>query len=60
SRYPAVPPPHVKAFPEILGHNSYYTINQGKTDYQLSDLSTLWDENEPHPDTKMPPNKRFS
>lgn len=47
--YTAVPPPHVKAYPELLRAAGYYTTNNGKTDYQL-DMSfmggpfTIWDE----------------
>ena len=53
--YTAVPPPHMKAYPELLRAAGYYTSNNGKTDYQL-DLSiaggpfTIWDEtNAGHP-----------
>ncbi len=47
--YTAVPPPHVKAFPELLRASGYYTSNNGKTDYQFG-LSitggpfTIWDD----------------
>ncbi|MCH2187108.1 sulfatase-like hydrolase/transferase, partial [Myxococcota bacterium] len=33
--YVPAPPPHVKAFPEILRASGYQTFNNGKTDYQL-------------------------
>jgi arylsulfatase A-like enzyme len=33
--YAASPPPHVKAFPELLRAAGYYTLNDGKTDYQM-------------------------
>ena len=53
--YTAVPPAHVKAYPELLRAAGYYTSNNGKTDYQL-DLGisggpfTIWDEtNAEHP-----------
>lgn len=53
--YTAVPPSHVKAYPELLRAAGYYTSNNGKTDYQL-DLNisggpfTIWDEtNADHP-----------
>ncbi|MXX07710.1 MAG: sulfatase-like hydrolase/transferase [Gammaproteobacteria bacterium] len=53
--YTAVPPPQMKAYPELLRAAGYYTSNNGKTDYQL-DLSitggpfTIWDEtNAGHP-----------
>lgn len=51
--YTAVPPPSWKAFPELLRRAGYYTVNSGKTDYQLdTGLSgvlrggpfTIWDE----------------
>lgn len=49
--YAAVPPPWIKAYPEILRAAGFYTFNWGKTDYQLSDSSlgsggprTIWDE----------------
>jgi arylsulfatase A-like enzyme len=50
--YTAVPPPAVKAFPELLRRAGYWTFNDGKTDYGFSDGPmagagplTLWDEN---------------
>lgn len=51
--YTAVPPPDWKAFPELLRASGYYTVNSGKTDYQmgsgfsdgaLDGPSSLWDE----------------
>lgn len=51
--YVAVPPPDWKAFPELLRAAGYYTVNSGKTDYQmgsgfaqgaLDGPSSLWDE----------------
>jgi len=47
--YMAVPPPEVKAFPEILRRAGYYTLTDSKLDYQFSGVSagsgpgTLWD-----------------
>ncbi|MEN8160372.1 MAG: sulfatase [Myxococcota bacterium] len=49
--YVAVPPPDWKAFPELLRAADYYTVNSGKTDYQMSTRfggafggpSTIWD-----------------
>ncbi|MAI26116.1 MAG: sulfatase [Spirochaeta sp.] len=47
--YRAVPPPEVKAFPELLRAAGYYTFTDGKLDYQFSGpLSgtgpeTIWD-----------------
>ena len=43
--YEAVPPPFVKAFPELLRAAGYYTINNSKTDYQFGNPFTVWDEN---------------
>jgi arylsulfatase A-like enzyme len=49
--YTAVPPPGWKGFPELLREAGYYTVNSGKTDYQMSTRLggayggpfTLWD-----------------
>lgn len=43
--YDAVPPPEVKAFPELLRAAGYYTINNSKMDYQFGSPFTIWDEN---------------
>lgn len=43
--YDAVPPPEVKAFPELLRAAGYYTVNNSKTDYQFGSPFTIWDEN---------------
>jgi N-sulfoglucosamine sulfohydrolase len=43
--YEAPPPPHVKAFPELMRAAGYYTINNAKTDYQFGNPFTVWDEN---------------
>jgi N-sulfoglucosamine sulfohydrolase len=43
--YDAVPPPEVKWFPELLRGAGYYTINVGKTDYQIGNPATIWDVN---------------
>ena len=45
--YEAVPPPEVKAFPELLRRAGYHTSNNGKTDYQFGEPFTIWDENAP-------------
>lgn len=45
--YDAVPPPEVKAFPELMRAAGYYTINNSKTDYQFGSPFTIWDENGP-------------
>ncbi len=50
--YAASPPPEVKAFPELLRAAGYYTVNDGKTDYQMSlrlggvfgGPETIWDD----------------
>lgn len=43
--YRAVPPRHVKAFPELLRAAGYFTVNDFKTDYQFGDAFTVWDQN---------------
>ncbi len=48
--YEAVPPPEIKAFPELLRRAGYYTSNNGKTDYQFGDPFTIWDKNDPQAD----------
>lgn len=45
--YLAVPPPNVKAFPELLRRAGYYTVNRSKTDYQFGEPFTIWDESGP-------------
>ncbi len=44
--YLAVPPPEVKAFPELLRRAGYFTVNHRKTDFQFGDPFTIWDVNE--------------
>ncbi|MGB7404618.1 MAG: sulfatase-like hydrolase/transferase [Pacificimonas sp.] len=41
--YEAVPPPDVKAFPELLRAAGYFTTNFAKTDYQFGEPFTIWD-----------------
>lgn len=54
--YRAVPPPEVKAFPELLRRAGYYTMTNGKLDYQFSDYGagsgpfTIWDDEGNDPD----------
>lgn len=48
--YEAVPPPEVKAFPELLREAGYYTSNNGKTDYQFGEPFTVWNLNAPDAD----------
>lgn len=43
--YQAVPPPQVKAFPELLRAAGYFTINDTKTDYQFGNPFSVWDQN---------------
>ncbi|WP_185960254.1 sulfatase family protein [Erythrobacter insulae] len=43
--YRAVPPPHVKAFPELLRAGGYFAVNDFKTDYQFGNAFTVWDRN---------------
>lgn len=43
--YEAVPPASVKAYPELLRANGYYTSNNFKNDYQIGEPFTIWDEN---------------
>src|SRR6185312_6882660 len=45
--YQPVPPPEVKAFPELLRAAGYYTYTTGKADYQFSGIKgpfTIWDK----------------
>ncbi|MDW3652643.1 MAG: sulfatase [Bacteroidia bacterium] len=48
--YTSVPPPEVKAFPELLRKAGYFTFNTAKQDYQFSGAFpgsgpfTIWDE----------------
>ena len=44
--YEAVPPPDVKAFPELLRAGGYSTANWAKKDYQFGEPFTLWDEDD--------------
>jgi N-sulfoglucosamine sulfohydrolase len=53
--YDAVPPPEVKWFPELLRRAGYYTINVGKTDYQIGEPSTIWDVNAADADWRQRP-----
>ena len=41
--YRAVPPPEVKAFPELMRRAGYFTANHLKTDYQFGEPFTIWD-----------------
>jgi uncharacterized sulfatase len=38
-----VPPPEVKAFPELLRAAGYFTTNRSKTDYQFESTPSIWD-----------------
>ena len=58
--YEAVPPAQVKWLPELLRARGYFTINVGKTDYQIGDPFTIWDVNAPQADwRKRPKDKHF-
>ena len=54
--YLAVPPPEVKAYPELLRRAGYYTLTNGKLDYQFSKYGagsgpfTIWDYEGNDPD----------
>jgi len=54
--YLAVPPPHVKAYPELLRRAGYFTLTNGKLDYQFSTYAagsgpfTVWDYEGDDPD----------
>ncbi|WP_233628603.1 sulfatase [Citrobacter amalonaticus] len=49
-KYQGVPPSYVKAYPELLRANGYFTYNDTKTDYQFTDGHadvgpfTIWSE----------------
>ncbi len=49
--YDAVPPAEVKWFPEILRSAGYFTVNVGKTDYQIGEPFSIW--NAHGPDSKI-------
>ncbi|MDG2222494.1 MAG: sulfatase [Rubripirellula sp.] len=38
-----IPPPEVKAFPELLRAAGYFTTNRSKTDYQFEPTPSIWD-----------------
>lgn len=48
-KYNAVPPAEVKAFPEILRKNGYWTASYIKLDYQFGEPFTIWDEVDDNP-----------
>jgi N-sulfoglucosamine sulfohydrolase len=45
--YLAVPPPEVKAFPELLRRAGWFTTNHRKTDFQFGDPFTIWNVYDP-------------
>jgi arylsulfatase A-like enzyme len=58
--YDAVPPPAVRAFPELLRAAGYYTSNNGKTDYQFGEPFLIWDDaRAPHPWRERDPQQPF-
>ncbi|WP_275430291.1 sulfatase-like hydrolase/transferase [Serratia marcescens] len=42
-KYQGGPPSYVKAYPELLRRNGYFTYNDTKTDYQFSMVMLMWD-----------------
>ena len=48
-RYNAVPPPEVKAFPELLRAAGYWTASYRKLDYQFGEPFTIWDSVSDYP-----------
>ncbi len=38
-----IPPPNVKAFPELLRAAGYFCTNRSKTDYQFESTPSIWD-----------------
>jgi hypothetical protein len=56
--YLAVPPPQVKWLPELMRRAGYFTINVGKTDYQIGDPFTIWDVNARDADWRKRPKDR--
>lgn len=56
SPYRAVPPPDVKAYPELLRRAGYFTFTNRKLDYQFSSYapgsgpSSIWDDESSEPD----------
>ncbi|HEY5644666.1 MAG TPA: sulfatase [Pseudomonadales bacterium] len=64
--YLAVPPPEVKAFPELLRRVGYYTFTDRKLDYQFSGIGagtgpeSIWDaEGELEPLASLPADRPF-
>jgi N-sulfoglucosamine sulfohydrolase len=65
--YAASPPPPIKAFPELLRAAGYYTINDGKTDYQMGTRlggayggpETPWDDGDSNDWSSRAPGQPF-
>ncbi|WP_445733526.1 sulfatase family protein [Mariniflexile sp.] len=51
--YNAVPPPEIKAFPELLRENGYWTATYRKLDYQFGNPFTIWDTISDTPSWRM-------
>jgi arylsulfatase A-like enzyme len=51
--YNAVPPPEIKAFPELLRANGYWTATYRKLDYQFGNPFTIWDTISDSPTWRM-------
>lgn len=64
SAYRAVPSPDIKAFPELLRKNGYYTYVSSKLDYQFSNTAphtgpfTVWDYEGKKPTWRGRPDKQ--
>lgn len=56
--YQATPPAEVKWLPELLRRAGYFTINVGKTDYQIGEPFTIWDVNAMDADWRNRPKDR--
>ncbi|MGB5818453.1 MAG: sulfatase [Saonia sp.] len=54
-KYNAVPPPEIRAFPEILRMNGYWTASYKKLDYQFGEPFTIWDEVSAYPSWRNRP-----
>lgn len=51
--YNAVPPPEIKAFPELLRAHGYWTASYRKLDYQFGSPFTIWDTISDAPSWRM-------
>ena len=51
--YDAVPPAHVKCVTEYLRAQGWFCTNNGKTDYQFGNPTSIWDLNEAAPEDEQ-------